>query len=164
MSAPLDGEIDGAAALRKLASIAPDTRTAARFAIGILVIKLQRNVVRDKLSGQVLNVRTGTLRRSIGQAVSDVGAKIVGFVSTNVKYAPPHEYGFRGTVNVRAHLREVKEAFGKRLKTPVTASVGAYSRTVNLPERSFLRSALREMKAAGVIERDIDAALAEALR
>jgi hypothetical protein len=39
-------------------------------------------------------------------------------VGTNVEYARPHEYGFNGTVTVKEHLRLVKKAFGKSLKTP----------------------------------------------
>jgi phage gpG-like protein len=165
MSDPIGGGVESEAVLRKLDATALDVRTALRVAIGILVIKLQRNVVRDKLTGQVLKVRTGTLRRSIGVSMNEPGGdKIIGLVSTNLKYAPPHEYGFHGSVNVRAHLREIKQAFGRQLKTPVTVSVGAYSRNVDLPERSFLRSALRDMRASGIIDTDINAALKGALR
>ncbi len=111
-----------------------------------LVIKLVRNIKADKLSGQVLNTRTGTLRRSITPDVMESGTSITGQASTNVKYAARHEYGFHGSEGVREHLRLIKTAFGKNLKYPVYQNVKPHSRQVNLPERSFMRSALAEME------------------
>lgn len=151
--------VGDAAVIQRFSSMPNKLRTNIRTAITRLVIKLQRNVKANKLSGQVLNVRTGTLRRSIDFKVSETGTGIAGKVSTNVKYARPHEYGFQGVVTVQAHLRQIKEAFGKSI-TPTTVAVGAHTRQVNLPERSFLRSALRDMEQSGEITRE----LAEAVR
>ncbi len=105
------------------------------------VIDLQRHVMEDKLSGQVLNRVTGTLRRSITQRVERNATWFLGIVGTNVEYARIHEYG--GDVTVKAHLRTIKQAFGKPLKTPVTVNVQEY--VAHYPERSFLRSALKDM-------------------
>ena len=58
------GEIDG-----KLAD-----------SMGRITIRLQAHVVRNKLSGQVLNVRTNNLRGSIHQEVIRDGSGIVGSV------------------------------------------------------------------------------------
>jgi hypothetical protein len=41
----------------------------------------------------------------------------------------------------------VTQAFGKQLKEPVTATVSAHTMKMNLPEKSFLRSALNDMRA-----------------
>lgn len=114
--------------------------------IGRLVLRLQRKVMQDKLTGQVLKVRTGTLRRSIDQVVVAEPGAVTGIVSTNVKYGKAHEYGFKGPANVKEHLRLVKQAWGKPLKFPVFATVKAHTVNMSLPERSFLRSALREME------------------
>jgi phage gpG-like protein len=57
-------------------------------------------------------------------------------VGTNVRYAAIHEFGFRGSVSVRGHARKGRSG---------SIEVGAYSRQVNLPARSFLRSSLDEM-------------------
>lgn len=113
-----------------------------------LALKLLRKVKRDKLSGQVLRVgkRGGRLRRDINYRVERSGKAVYGTVGTNVNYGRVHEYGFKGTVSVRAHLREVKQAFGKPLQEAKQVFVRAHSRQMNLPERSFLRSALREMQ------------------
>ena len=121
-------------------------RASLRQSIGVLVLKLQARVMRQKLSGQVLNVKTGRLRRSIDQVVRDNGDDIAGVVSSNVEYARAHEYGFSGQESVKAHLRTIKQAFGKPLKAPVAFQVRAHARKANVPEKSFLRSALSDMK------------------
>lgn len=154
--------IGDAEVVRKLASIPPRMREELKAGIGRLALKLQRNVVRDKLSGQVLKVRTGRLRRSITNTVIDEGSSVSGIVSTPVVYAPIHEYGFHGTQSVRESLRTIKQAFGRSI-APKQITVRAHDRRVNLPERSFLRSALRDLEASGTIREEIDADIKRAL-
>lgn len=94
--------------------------------------------VKDKLTGGVLHVRTGTLRRSINRVVvttPDGGA--LATVGTNVVYAGVHEFGFHGPVNVRAFVR-------KAPKTGAPVNVRAHAMQMNMPERSFLRSTLTD--------------------
>lgn len=126
--------------------------------ISKLSVKLQARVKSQKLSGQVLNVRTGRLRRSISYKVEQQGDEIYGLVGTNVEYARRHEFGMTGDEKVRAHMRTIKEAFGKSLKNPKAVMVRAHSRHINAPERSFLRSALAEMSEQ--IQTEIAAAVA----
>lgn len=114
--------------------------------IAKVVIKLQSRVVANKLSGQVLRVRTGTLRRSIHSDVIATGNSVTGIVGTNMEYAAFHEYGFHGTENVKEHLRTIKQAFGKSLKSPKKITIHAHTRQVDYPEHSFLRSALADMR------------------
>lgn len=143
----LSGEVIGSSqVIERLKQITPKVRTALQERVQRLTIQLQIHVVRDKLQGQVLNVRTGRLQRSINQAVTSDATSVTGIVSTAVKYARPHEYGFSGTVNVKEHLRTVTQAFGKELKEPVTSTVKAHTMKMNLPERSFLRSALADQR------------------
>lgn len=130
--------------------------------VGRSALRLQREVMQNRLSGQVLNVRTGNLRRSIHQQVTNTGSAVIGEVNTNVRYGAAHEYGFAGTVNVKASLRQVRQAFGRPLKSPRYVQVRAHSRNVRLPERSFLRSALRDMKP--MIETDLQKSIEGALR
>jgi phage gpG-like protein len=99
-----------------------------------------------KLSGQVLRVQTGRLRRSVNYRTTETETGVEALVGTNVSYGRTHEFGFSGEVGVKAHLRRVRQAFGRKLKKVKQVSVRAHSRTVNLPERSFLRSSLREMR------------------
>lgn len=112
----------------------PTIRAQLRREIERLAIKLLTHVKSDKLSGQVLNVRTGRLRRSINERVEDKNGDITGFVGTNVEYARIHEFGWRGTVTVKEHLINGKSSI-----------VRSHTRKVNVQERSFLRSALADM-------------------
>ena len=123
-----------------------------------LGIELQRAVQQDKLSGQVLRSRTGSLKSSIDLRVDQSGGAIAASVFTDSRYAGVQEYGFAGTVSVRASLRRIREAFGRPIAEK-TISVRAYDRRMDLPERSFLRSALEDMMPA--IREGVEAALAE---
>lgn len=116
-----------------------------------LSIELQAHVKQNKLSGQVLKNRTGTLRRSINRRVTVTPTSVQASVGTNVKYAKVHEYGFKGTVQVREHLRMIKQAWGRPIEER-EVSVRAHARKVDLPARSFLRSALRDKRAQIVFQ------------
>lgn len=160
----ITGEIKGdrevVANLRRFDAAA---RGEIQKGIGRITIKLLTRVKAQKLSGQALNVRTGRLRRSITQRIESSADEISGIVGTNVDYAAIHEYGFKGAVTVKQHLRLVKEAFGRPLKSPVWSTVSTHTKNVSLPERSFLRSALADMKNTGAIEAEIDASIARAI-
>lgn len=108
--------------------------------IAKLTIKLQTMVKRDKLSGQVLKRKTGTLSRSINVKFTKGGME--GTVGTNVAYGRVWEYG--GDMQIRAHMRLMKKAFGKPVKEEREIQVRAYTR--NVKERSFLRSALNDLR------------------
>lgn len=111
-----------------------------------LALKLEKLVKTGKLNGQVLNRITGALSRSIHNVVnrdlSSVIARV--FSSGDVKYAGIHEYGGK----TAPHVIEPKKA-------SVLAFMGkggsmVFARKVNhpgskMPERSFLRSSLRDM-------------------
>lgn len=151
----IDGFVVGDAAVTaRFANFGPRLKDELRAAISKLTLKLQREVVQNKLTGQALNVRTGTLRRSIGQRVSEEGASVVGLVSTNLSYAKAHEYGFTGSVQVKEHL--------SRSRLGNSFTVQAHSMKMDIKERSFLRSALAEMKAAGTIEAQMAKAVSRA--
>lgn len=156
----ISGFVTGdAAVVARFERIPLALREQLRVAVTRLAIKLQRKVKADKLSGQVLKVKTGTLRRSIDQSVMQTEHGVTGKVSTNVSYGKKHEYGFHGTETVPAQLRTIKQAFGRSI-TPVEVMVKSYEKRVDLPERSFLRSALREMNESGEIRHEIEAAVA----
>ena len=125
-----------------------------------LGIELQLAVQQEKLSGQVLRSRSGSLKSSIGVKVDQSGGAITASVFSESQYAGAQEYGFAGTVSVRASLRRMTEAFGRPIAEK-TISVRAYDRRMNLPERSFLRSALEDI--APVIRDEVEAALSEAV-
>jgi phage gpG-like protein len=118
---------------------------ALRAQLEEIGVELSAYIKAEKLSGQVLKTRTGTLRRSITHKVHEKGRYANTLeVGTNVEYAAIHEFGFKGTVRVPSHDRVVTMAFGKPLKEPVTANVRAHNRHVEMPERSFLRSSVAD--------------------
>ncbi len=101
-------------------------------------------IAKEKVSGPVLKNRTGTLRRKINFEFRETPDAIAGSIGIKLSYAPVHEYGFDGIVSVKSHLRTITQAFGRPLAAPVSVSVGEHSRHMRMPERSFLRSTLRE--------------------
>ena len=114
-------------------------RDELRREVSDLTHELEGYIKSEKLTGQVLNVQTGRLRRSLNSRITVAGDNITGTVGTNVEYARIHEYG--GTV--KEHLRTITQAFGRPLKRPVVVKVHAYT----LPERSFMRSGLKDRRA-----------------
>ncbi len=118
------------------------------------VLLLERHIKANKLSGQVLHVRSGDLRRSV-HAVLPVevsGSAVIGRVaqSGDVKYGAIHEFGGRTS----PHVIEAKNALALKF------TVGGreiFRRKVNhpgsqMPERSFMRSALADLRQQ-IIER-----------
>jgi phage gpG-like protein len=89
ISAAIIGEAELVA---KIGRISPSVRQQLRETVERLSIKLSAKVKNDKLSGQVLNVRTGRLRRSINYRLSEAGNGVYATVGTNVEYAKYHEY------------------------------------------------------------------------
>lgn len=126
------------AAVERLGDSADAVRAALAREVQRIALDLLSSVKADKLSGQVLNVRTGRLRRSINQRVEVDGDAAHGFVGTNVEYARYHEFGFSGTEDVRSYFRKCKSGKVTRVR--------AHTRTVDYPEHSFLRSALAGMQ------------------
>lgn len=145
-------------ALARLRDLSVAINSALVRAITKLGIDLQRNVQQDELSGQMLAERSGSLKSSIDLRVDQNAAVVTATVFTDSAYAGAHEYGFAGTVNVRASLRRVTEAFGRPISGKII-NVRAHSRRMDLPERSFLRSALEDMAPA--IRDEVETSLRE---
>jgi len=148
-----DVEIEGADALDARLAVLPD---AVRAALAAKIAELAQRLaekIKGNLSGAVLQSRGGALRDSIE---ADLGADMATFLA-KTKYAAAQEYGFAGAESVSAHSRTIKQAFGRAI-APKEVFVRAFSRQMNLPERSYMRSALEEMQG------DIAAELAQAIR
>jgi HK97 gp10 family phage protein len=126
-------------------------------AVARLGLELQKKVQDEKLSGQVLHQRSGALARSIDTQVSQTETAVSASVGTAVRYARFHEYGV-------AHPWLIQARTARALRFLVGGRVifRRYVRHPPLPERSFLRSALKEMRPE--IEEGLRAAVAEAIR
>lgn len=130
-------------------------RPQLKIAMQKITFTLVRYVKERKLSGQVLNRRTGTLSRSIKGAVIDEPARIIGDVASRsggnapLKYAARWEYGFKGSEKVRQHIR--------RTATGGTANVRSFVRNINLNARPYLRPSKEEN--TGYIKETLQAAV-----
>jgi phage gpG-like protein len=148
-----------------------------------LGLELLRKVKEEKLSGQVLNVRTGSLRRSINMKSVVDRNQITATIGTNKNYAAIHEFGGqtreheilprnakallfeangRTTVGVKTQTGRYAKSKAKLISAAIADGSLIFSRGVHhpgskLPMRSFLRSALDEMR--GEIQRRLLAAV-----
>lgn len=133
--------------IETLANPSPFVMRALEARVRALAIKLEAKIKSEKLSGQVLNVRSGALRRSIAHDVMVGPLGVVGrvFSSANVPYARIHEFGGRTgphtilptKASVLAFTVGGRKVFAKRVNHPGS----------KMPERSYMRTSLHEMQA-----------------
>lgn len=145
----ITARLDDASLALRLQSMGIIMRSNIRDAVTRAAVMLTRYVKEQKLSGQVLKNRTGTLRRKINYTVTETPNEIQASVGVKLSYAAVHEYGFDGTVSVRAHVRQVHSRDRQSLMTRKTTGLGigfvrAHERHMHIPERSYLRSSLAE--------------------
>jgi phage gpG-like protein len=129
--------------------------------VTVLALQLESKV-KAALSGPVLKVQTGALRRSIFETVEDSPTKVIGKVASSgdVKYAAIHELGgvipahdiVPNKAQALAFVMGGKQVFAKRVHIP----------DVTMPQRSFLRSSLADM--APQIEQGLRDAVREGLK
>ena len=129
--------------LEKIRRRAKKVRSAVEKSLVDIHQRLVRHIQRNKLSGQVLKVQTGRLRRSIHtgygnlKEVVRIGETYTTTVGTNVWYGKLHEYGYVGNITAPASTRTTSKG---------TVFVNAHVKRVNLPQRSFIRSALADFE------------------
>ena len=97
--------------------------------------------------GQTLSL-TARLKNSINYRVGDDSVS----VGTSVSYAAVHQLGFTGTVQIGAHERRIRQAFGRMLKKPKKIAVKSHAAKRNIPARPFLPMTLEEV-GIGAVER-----------
>lgn len=107
---------------------------------------------KERVSDDVLRVRSGKLRRSLHEETTDDGNEIRSVVGTNLVYARPQELGFVGSERVRAHTRTTARAI---------AHVKAFTRQMNLKPHPFLGPSLAERRAE--ILKTLQAAVVEGI-
>jgi hypothetical protein len=129
----------------------PKVVDAAVRAIDVSMLLLQKRI-QEKLSGEVLNIRTGKLIGSVNkEPVTVSGGVVQGSITAAAGpawYGKIHEFG--GTFVIRrGSLSRKAKKNKKRLPT------------VTFPERSFMRSSLEELRQT--IIRRLKTAVVEAL-
>jgi phage gpG-like protein len=127
-----------------LAALPDRLREALADKANVLAAELAAKV-QQKLSGDVLNQKSGALARSIVTTIDDSSANISVTVASNgdVKYAAIHEFGgvippheiVPDKARALAFVVGGKQVFAARVGLPAIA----------MPERPYLRSSLAEM-------------------
>jgi len=126
-----------------LAGLPDRLRDALSAKADALAAALQAKI-QQKLSGAVLDQKSGALAGSIAATVDDSSPDVsVSITTGDIKYAAIHEYG--GTIpphqivpdkaKALAFILGGKQAFAARVNLPAIA----------MPERSYMRSSLAEM-------------------
>ena len=137
---------------KKFKDFIPKIQSGVQKEIMRLALKMTR-VVMGKLNGDVLKVRTGRLRRSIHPEWEFRAGYSGATVGTNVEYAGINEYG--GIIQSKERMQKmyfktgrdgtVGSKFVKKSKSNFVQEAPRKAHEIHMPERSFLRSALREM-------------------
>ena len=113
--------------------------------ISVLALLLEAKV-KGKLSNDVLNVKTGTLRASIFSEVTDTATSVTGRAASggSISYAAVHEFG--GKIDIPEIIPTKAQAlhFVMDGRDVFVKRVAAH--TVTMPERSYMRSSLTDMK------------------
>lgn len=136
-------------------------RAAAKSSLDMWATELAGYIKAEKLSGNPLNRRSGALSRSVYPDKAETADTISGGARAglDVPYAKIHEYGGL----IPAHVVVARNAGA------LCFSVGGMKRfaksvqipDVQMPERSYMRSALREQAPEGIAE--LRAAVREAI-
>jgi phage gpG-like protein len=140
-------EFDGLEETRAQFDVYPAALQAALSAKAAELAAALADLVKgDKLSGAVLNTRSGALSDSIAVSVTANSDGVLASVGSegDVKYAAIQEYGGKTSAHEILHAKADVLAF-------VVGDTQHFARRVEhpgslIPERSYLRSALADMK------------------
>lgn len=148
--------------LAHLGEMPQQVREMAKGSLTAWATELAGYIKADKLSGQVLNRRSGLLSGSVHPLIEDAERGIVGGAGAGagVPYARIHEFG--GLIPAHEVVARNAKAlaftidgvlrFAKRVQIP----------DVQMPERSYMRSSFDEKSPQGLEE--LRAAVKEAIR
>ncbi len=139
----ITAEIDAARAIAKLAALPGEVRSGVRETMQAELLELLATV-QAKLSGGVLNARSGNLRDSIQAEMSEDDSSVAArvFSDGSVPYARIQEYGGRVDVPEMAPVNTKALAFAWHGRMVFAKRTAAHA--VAIPERSYLRSSLAE--------------------
>jgi phage gpG-like protein len=147
----ITAEIAAERAIAEFDALPGKVRASARDAVAEDGARLV-SIVQAKLSGDVLQSRSGALLRSIKAETNEdadgVGVRV--FSDGSVPYARIQEYGGRIAVPqiVPVEAKALAFAYGGRMVFAKSAA----AHVVDIPERSYMRSSLDEFAAAFVAD------------
>jgi hypothetical protein len=144
-----------------LCSIPDAVNTSLVPAITKLGIDLQRKIQEGAPGGQLLAARFRSLNSSIDLQIDQSADGVTATLLRDSGYARTAGYGSTGRVGVKNSLRQIKDTFRRPLSGKAV-SLQSHSPVMNVPEHSFLLSALEEMEPA--IRQEVEAALSQAVK
>src|SRR4029077_9271143 len=144
-----------------LAGMRDRVRQALSSKANVLAVALEAKI-QQKLSGGVLNARSGALASSIIATVDESSADVAVRIGTSgdVKYAAIQEFG--GTIPPHEIVPDQAKALAFAIGGKQVLAARVNLPAVTMPERSYLRSSLAEM--AGEIGGELSQAVVEAIR
>ena len=127
-----------------LAAMPDRVRQALSSKANALAVALEAKI-QQKLSGGVLNTRSGALASSIIATVDDSSSEVSVRIGTSgdVKYAAIQEFG--GTIPPHEIVPDKAKALAFAIGGKQVFAARVNLPAVTLPERSYLRSSLAEM-------------------
>lgn len=152
--------VDASAVIARFSRIPGSVKQSLVPTMDKIGYDLVTHVVRDKLSGQVLKRRTGTLSNAVTHTAPEVTANSVQTkvgVFSGVPYARIHEFG--GKISVPEVSGKLMVFSAKDGTTVFTRKRRAF--VANMPERSYLRTGLADQRDS--ILSQITRAVGEAL-
>ena len=126
--------------IERLGRVGPSMKQEVDDAVRKLGYALQARVQMNKLTGQVLKVRTGRLRSSVTDRFESTPTTAVSTVGTNVSYGVAWEKGIAAHDIVPIHAKALRFEIGGEV---------FFRKKVHIPAqapRQFLEPALQEMR------------------
>ena len=144
-----------------LAGMPDRVRQALASKANVLAVALEAKI-QQKLSGGVLNTRSGALASSIVATVDELSTDVSVRIgsSGDVKYAAIQEFG--GTIPPHEIVPDKAKALAFAVGGKRVFAARVNLPAVTMPERSYLRSSLAEM--AEEIKEEFGAAVLEATK
>jgi hypothetical protein len=133
ISLSLLGDTD---ALRRLKAMRDTVRRGMARTVTKLGSDLKNSVRRNKLTDSVVQTHSGPLRRSTARRIDPRNAR-VSAIATGHFNAATRDYRSSGRMDLRASLRQSKEAFRYPVNTN-DVGVGAFSRQMQIYPRRAL--------------------------
>ena len=147
--------------IERLGAMPQQIREAAKGSLDAWATELAAYIKADKLSGQVLNRRTGLLSGSVHPLTEDAERGIVGGAGAGagVPYARIHEFG--GLIPAHEVVARNAKALAFTIDGITRFATRVQIPDVEMPERSYMRSSFDEKSPQGLEE--LRAAVKEAL-
>lgn len=133
-----------------LGAVPAKVQVRAKSALDVWATELAAYIKADKLSGQVLNRRSGTLSASVHPVKEQTGSSVSGGAGggAGVPYAKIHEFG--GLIPAHQVVARNAQALSFTVDGVRRFAKSVQIPDVQMPERSYMRSAFEEKVPQGI--------------